>query len=279
METKGSTAMAHPLEWDDAKVARFWDFISGTPAQQEDYFSQRVGRGVARVLKRWGLLEGRVLDYGCGPGFLLQHLLAAGATCHGFDFSPESIAAVNRKFAGVPGWQGALSSAGSRLPYDDDTFDLVVCLETVEHVLPERLDAFLSELRRILKPDKGRLFLTTPFDENLEHAQIFCPACGNVFHRYQHVRRLEFDTLRALMTSHDFVTYQCVRTTVERYEFPLWPGFADLSLRRLARLAWSAGCLLLDQVKPRPRGESRWVAQYFGEGKNMFWLGGKEGAA
>jgi ubiquinone/menaquinone biosynthesis C-methylase UbiE len=45
------------------------------------------------------------------------------------------------------------------LPFDDGSFDLVLCAETIEHVRDVQL--FLSEIRRVLRPG-GTLALTTP---------------------------------------------------------------------------------------------------------------------
>ena len=46
-----------------------------------------------------------------------------------------------------------------RLPFDDNTFDGIVCLEVIEHVWST--DNILGEAERVLKPD-GWLLLTTP---------------------------------------------------------------------------------------------------------------------
>lgn len=45
------------------------------------------------------------------------------------------------------------------LPLEDASFDLVVCIETIEHVRDVQL--FLSEARRVLRP-RGTLALSTP---------------------------------------------------------------------------------------------------------------------
>jgi 2-polyprenyl-3-methyl-5-hydroxy-6-metoxy-1,4-benzoquinol methylase len=43
-------------------------------------------------LKRRGVrLSGDVLDFGCGPGFFLEHLLDHGLRCHGADTSPVAV--------------------------------------------------------------------------------------------------------------------------------------------------------------------------------------------
>src|SRR3954451_9993096 len=45
------------------------------------------------------------------------------------------------------------------LPFDDNSFDLVTCIEALEHIRDVQLS--LSEMRRVLRP-AGRLALTTP---------------------------------------------------------------------------------------------------------------------
>jgi SAM-dependent methyltransferase len=47
-----------------------------------------------------------------------------------------------------------------RFPYDDNTFDVIVCAEVIEHLLHDPM-AMLIEIQRVLKPN-GALVLTTP---------------------------------------------------------------------------------------------------------------------
>ena len=47
---------------------------------------------------------------------------------------------------------------GSLLPFKDETFDVVQCTETLEHVFPERWDDFISELCRV---SKDLIYVTT----------------------------------------------------------------------------------------------------------------------
>lgn len=51
---------------------------------------------------------------------------------------------------------------GVTLPYDDDSFDLVVMIEVIEHVVEK--EQMLREVRRVLRP-AGKLLLTTPNPE------------------------------------------------------------------------------------------------------------------
>ena len=54
-----------------------------------------------------GLRGKRVLDYGCGPAYLLEHLLNLGITCEGVDFSKNTVATANQRLGGNPLFRGA----------------------------------------------------------------------------------------------------------------------------------------------------------------------------
>jgi SAM-dependent methyltransferase len=99
----------------------------------------------------------RVLDAGCGTGYGLAMLLAEGPeSVTGVDLSEEAMADAGR----LLGEQAELVRADVRdLPFDDDTFDLVVCFEVIEHV--ERQRDALDELKRVLRPS-GVLLISSP---------------------------------------------------------------------------------------------------------------------
>jgi 2-polyprenyl-3-methyl-5-hydroxy-6-metoxy-1,4-benzoquinol methylase len=99
-----------------------------------------------------------VLDAGCGLGYGAGILAAAEASrvC-GVDADPEAIEEARQR---VPELAEALSRGDIReLRFDDRSFDLVVCFETIEHV--EEPDRALFELRRVLRPD-GLLLVSSP---------------------------------------------------------------------------------------------------------------------
>lgn len=87
----------------------------------------------------------RLLDVGCGEGYVLRRLLKAlpGLIAQGIDGSREALSAAH-VFA--PGAMLGHADA-TRLPFRDQCFDIVVCLEVLEH-LPNPSEA-LEELRRV----------------------------------------------------------------------------------------------------------------------------------
>ena len=196
----------HRIIWDDAKVSRLWNYYSRHRPFCDEYFAKVYGRF---VLRRLGLplrqpLE--VLDYGCGPGFVWDHLSAADARWRytGLEFSNDSLDAFKARSRSNDRGEPrtiAVRELPSELP--SATFDLVLLLEVVEHLEDARLHATLAEVARVLKPG-GVLAITTPNDEDLELESRICPECGSVFHQWQHVRSWTADSLQAALEPHGF---------------------------------------------------------------------------
>lgn len=100
----------------------------------------------------------RLLDAGCGTGGFLRWALASGsfASAAGVDIGSAAIELAVESLPGVD-----LRAAPLRtLPFDDDSFDLVVSNDVLQHVPEGDVDASLSELRRVLAP-YGTVLLRT----------------------------------------------------------------------------------------------------------------------
>jgi 2-polyprenyl-6-hydroxyphenyl methylase/3-demethylubiquinone-9 3-methyltransferase len=102
-------------------------------------------------------LGGRTaLDVGCGAGLLTEPLARLGAKVTGLDATPELIE-VAREHASAMGLEIDYR-AGDVQELEGD-FDLVTCMEVVEHVADPA--AFVHALAKRLAPD-GLLLLSTP---------------------------------------------------------------------------------------------------------------------
>jgi 2-polyprenyl-3-methyl-5-hydroxy-6-metoxy-1,4-benzoquinol methylase len=202
--------MGRRNEWDPASITRFWNHFATRPGTVDMYFSTMLGAGVAELLSRSGVLHPgmSVLDYGCGPGYLASHLLAAGAEVRGIDSATESVAMANARLGDDPRWKGAVVSPHPPAPVDDASFDLVTCLETVEHLDDDALSAVLSDIARLLRPG-GAVLVTTPNNEVLEDSFVYCPFCDSEFHAMQHVRSFDADSLRAALSGAGFDVELC----------------------------------------------------------------------
>ncbi len=86
----------------------------------------------------------KVLDFGCGIGNYVEVLRALRMDAYGIDASVAP-----KKYCKSPDY--CSYSAYEKLPYADGSFDLVFSCEVLEHILPEEIDFYLQELRRVSK--------------------------------------------------------------------------------------------------------------------------------
>jgi 2-polyprenyl-6-hydroxyphenyl methylase/3-demethylubiquinone-9 3-methyltransferase len=102
-------------------------------------------------------LKGKTaLDVGCGAGLLTEPLARLGAAVTGIDASPDVIA-VARKHATAMGLE--IDYRVGDVQALDGQFDLITCMEVVEHVAEP--EPFVRALAKRLAPD-GLLVMSTP---------------------------------------------------------------------------------------------------------------------
>lgn len=136
-----------------------------------------------------------VVDIACGVGSGASILRDAGARgVIGFDLSWDALLQCKPRQR-VLFCQGD----GTRLPLRDGMCEVVTSFETVEHI-PD-YDAFLGELRRILRPG-GTLVLSTP---NALHTKPVNGVPRNPFHVREFTPHELGDALRAHFDSVDLV--------------------------------------------------------------------------
>jgi SAM-dependent methyltransferase len=110
-----------------------------------DLVRQRVARMILETS------QARVLDLPCGTGALTQLLLDGGREVVSADLCPDGFV--------VPGRSCAKADLNARLPFEDETFDAVACIEGIEHI--ENPHLLAREANRVLKPG-GMFYVSTP---------------------------------------------------------------------------------------------------------------------
>ena len=128
----------------------------------------------------------RILDVGCGTGGNFPFLASYGSV-EGCDYSEEAI-----RFCRLRGGPPVRVASIYELPYKDESFDLVTCLDVIEHLRFD-LPAF-RELGRVLKAG-GHLLVTLPIGPHL-YSDFDCLA--------GHLRRYTLDEVRTLLREGGF---------------------------------------------------------------------------
>ena len=104
----------------------------------------------------------RVLDLGCAGGFMAEALAARGALVTGLDPAAEAVAAAAARSRATGSTVAYLVGTGEHSPFTDASFDIVVCVDVLEHV--QDLAAVIGQVRRVLRP--GGLFLFDTINRN-----------------------------------------------------------------------------------------------------------------
>lgn len=110
------------------------------------------------------LQDRRVLEYGCGTGWITTQLASRGASVSAFDISPEAVAQTSAALqsAGLASRCSVAVMGGEQLQYPDGFFDLAVGFAILHHL---ELTSALRELHRVLKPG-GRAVFAEPLKSN-----------------------------------------------------------------------------------------------------------------
>jgi SAM-dependent methyltransferase len=151
----------------------------------------------------------RILDAGCGTGGNFSFLDAYGRV-EGCDYSEEAI-----RFCLMRGTHPVREASIYELPYEDATFDLVTCLDVIEHLRFD-LPAF-RELGRVLKAG-GYLLTTLPAGPHL-YNDFDCLA--------GHLRRYTRGEMEMLLTLGGFepLRLTCYTTLVHPLiRYYMWRG-------------------------------------------------------
>lgn len=128
--------------------------LSKAAARGEPSYVWRSGQERRlEMIRRWGDISGRILDDGCGLGTYLEAFEPFSS--HRFGLEVE----IERAVQALPRAEGIVQGQGEQLPFSDDSFDLVLSNEVLEHVADDR--QALVEMVRVTRPG-GRLLLFCP---------------------------------------------------------------------------------------------------------------------
>jgi ubiquinone/menaquinone biosynthesis C-methylase UbiE len=164
----------------------------------------------------------RILEVACGRGGFVRQLAKVGARVAGCDFSSAALHAASTKLLvpGAPPLAALVQGDAQSLPFADNSFDVVVSCETIEH-LPH-VQSALNDMHRVTRPG-GKLFLTTPNYFNFM-------GLYEIYARFRHPARQDdqpFDRRQWFPQIHNWIRqagWTILRTDGTVHQFPFIPG-------------------------------------------------------
>jgi SAM-dependent methyltransferase len=186
------------INWTDEKIKGFWDYEAQFP---EYYFTFNYGKNIIKYLSAYLKNINNCLDYGSGPGFLIPHLFEKKIDVSAVEFSLNGVSLLNKKFKNEAFFNGAFQSC--ELVKQNKKFDLIFCIELIEHLNDSTLDNVLNNFK-LLSNSNGTIIISTPNEELLSNGMIHCPECDTVFHRWQHIRSWSKQSLSDFLIKNGF---------------------------------------------------------------------------
>ena len=135
------------------------------------YLTRDIVAQRAETIRQVSLCRGeRVLDVGCGPGFLCESMaesVGRDGSVTGIDISGDLIALCRRR--NPPEWLSYAVGDATEIAQPDALFDVVTCTQVAEYI-PD-VDRALSETFRVLRPSGRAVFVATDWDALVWHSE------------------------------------------------------------------------------------------------------------
>jgi SAM-dependent methyltransferase len=109
----------------------------GGPYERNERWLEFFGRVAEGIVK--DLHPSTVLDAGCAMGFLVEELVKRGIDAHGIDVSEYAVSQVHESIRDRCRVQSLTEPLDSR-------YDLITCIEVIEHIPPQDADRALANL-------------------------------------------------------------------------------------------------------------------------------------
>lgn len=188
-----------------------------------------------------GFSTAKVIELGCFDGRLLGFMATPPEHYIGLDADWEGgLSKAQSTYADHPRWQFIKSADPQDLQqFADDSFELAVALETMEHIPADLVDAYLQQLARVVKGDlvisvpneKGLVFITKWLAKKLFFggAETYRPSelFSAIFGRMESIERNEHKGFDYAQLSRQIAKYfdDVQVQAMPLKGLPLWLGF------------------------------------------------------
>jgi 2-polyprenyl-3-methyl-5-hydroxy-6-metoxy-1,4-benzoquinol methylase len=196
------------------------DFFKGKDycRERDEAIGQQAVTGYKEIVSNLEIKDKTVLDVGCASGALLQALRSSGP----------------RELIGVDSAEYPVSFGKANYNLDlrcetiesadlaDEYFDLITMIDVIEHV--EDLKAFLSNVRRILKP-AGAVFVSTP---NYDSYYLARDDWSCLYQDFEHLQYFSKQSLSSLFSGFGMEMVKCWNNSLpfRLREYPILHRYA-----------------------------------------------------
>jgi ubiquinone/menaquinone biosynthesis C-methylase UbiE len=215
---------------------------------------QAIHDTVAAILEKAG--RGSLLDVPAGEGALAARLIAAGFEVSCCDLYPEIFR--------LDGVSITLGDLNAELPFGDQSFDFVTCLEGLEHI--ENPQQAIREFARVLRPG-GTVIVSIPNILNIEE-RLKWLLYGYTSHfkpmSRVHVERLraEYDNREEIAAHVNPIAYSELRYVLEKNNFQIVSVQRDKP-KANTWLYWPIVLLIrsIARLTPKDKRAERWTEE------------------
>ena len=162
-----------------------------------------------------------IIDIGCGNG-LITNELAKKYQVVGVDRSKSALEFVKGE---------KIAASCDSVPVEDQSFDLVLSSELLEHLDSPTFDKTVKELKRI---SKKYILIGVPNQESLNKGNIQCPKCKTIFHRCYHQQSFSIAKFEKLFPEYKVVDTKTCGINVRVYK----DSIANIKQKLTPAKAW-----------------------------------------
>lgn len=173
------------------EIESFWN----TPTTAEDY------ERIKTISNLFPHNVESIVDVGCGNGVFVNFLVNG-----------------SRKYKRVCGVDRSITALGfvksekiqasiDKLPFHDNEFDLVLCLEVIEH-LPQNI--YRQGLKELTRVSNKYIIVSVPNEQNIEIGRITCLDCRTLFNPDLHLRSFTRDSVSNLLNDYGFTCKEII---------------------------------------------------------------------